>query len=65
MCADGFDLDAIADAVFLDLPRPWEALDSAIRALKVDLVLLLLHLLALTRGFTAADRSSVLLLALY
>jgi len=34
VCQDGFGLDHIADAVFLDLPRPWEALPSAKTALK-------------------------------
>lgn len=35
-CADGFgpDLDGRADAVFLDLPRPWEAVGHARRALR-------------------------------
>jgi tRNA (adenine57-N1/adenine58-N1)-methyltransferase len=34
VCQDGFDLDNIADAVFLDLPAPWEAIPSAKTALK-------------------------------
>ena len=29
VCAEGFDLKAVADAVFLDLPAPWEALGHA------------------------------------
>lgn len=33
-CTTGFDLSLIADAVFLDLPRPWEALESAKAAIK-------------------------------
>ena len=36
VCADGFDLDHVADAVFLDLPRPWEAVKSAKQALKLE-----------------------------
>ena len=34
VCTNGFDLEHIADAVFLDLPSPWEALPHAKRALK-------------------------------
>lgn len=29
VCKDGFGLNTIADAVFLDLPSPWEALPFA------------------------------------
>lgn len=36
VCQDGFQLDHVADAVFLDLPKPWEAIRSAKRALKVQ-----------------------------
>ena len=36
VCQDGFGLDGIADAVFLDLPRPWEAIPSAKQALKKE-----------------------------
>ncbi|XP_013382211.1 tRNA (adenine(58)-N(1))-methyltransferase catalytic subunit TRMT61A isoform X2 [Lingula anatina] len=36
VCMDGFGLDHIADAVFLDLPRPWEAVLSAKQALKLQ-----------------------------
>ena len=32
--ADGFDLDAIADAVFLDLPAPWDAVKHAKKTFK-------------------------------
>lgn len=34
VCAEGFGLDHVADAVFLDLPTPWEAVESAKQALK-------------------------------
>lgn len=34
VCSTGFDLTGIADAVFLDLPSPWEALPFAKTALK-------------------------------
>ena len=34
VCNNGFDLNHIADAVFLDLPNPWEALQSAKSAMK-------------------------------
>lgn len=33
-CTDGFGLEDVADAVFLDLPSPWKALESAKNALK-------------------------------
>jgi len=34
VCSDGFGLDSVADAVFLDLPKPWEAIPHAKAALK-------------------------------
>ena len=34
VCKDGFGLTHVADAVFLDLPLPWEALPFAKDALK-------------------------------
>lgn len=36
VCNDGFDLENVADAVFLDLPSPWKALESAKRAIKKE-----------------------------
>ena len=36
VCAEGFGLDHVADAVFLDLPTPWEAVKSAKLALKLE-----------------------------
>ena len=36
VCKDGFELDGIADVVFLDLPSPWDALPSAKKALKKE-----------------------------
>ena len=35
-CKDGFGLDRVADAVFLDLPGPWDALPFAKQALKEE-----------------------------
>jgi len=35
-CNDGFGLENVADAVFLDLPSPWKALSSAKAALKKE-----------------------------
>ena len=34
VCATGFGLEDIADAIFLDLPSPWDALPYAKQALK-------------------------------
>lgn len=34
VCASGFELEHVADAVFLDLPSPWDALLHAKKALK-------------------------------
>lgn len=34
VCSDGFGLEDVADAVFLDLPSPWKALASAKKAIK-------------------------------
>jgi tRNA (adenine57-N1/adenine58-N1)-methyltransferase len=36
VCNDGFGLENVADAVFLDLPSPWKALPSAKAALKKE-----------------------------
>ena len=34
VCADGFELTNVADAVFLDLPSPWDAIPHAKHAIK-------------------------------
>lgn len=34
VCENGFDLIGVADAVFLDLPKPWLAIPFAYKALK-------------------------------
>lgn len=36
VCRDGFGLSNVADCVFLDLPAPWDALESAAEALRLD-----------------------------
>ncbi|KAJ3414497.1 tRNA (adenine(58)-N(1))-methyltransferase catalytic subunit trmt61a [Chytridiales sp. JEL 0842] len=38
VCKNGFGLEAVADAVFLDLPSPWEAVEAAKAALKKNKV---------------------------
>ncbi|KAK3826007.1 MAG: tRNA methyltransferase complex subunit Cpd1 [Benniella sp.] len=36
VCKNGFDMENKVDAVFLDLPAPWEAVESAKKAFKQD-----------------------------
>eukprot|EP00834_Sanchytrium_tribonematis_P000379 NODE_7_length_67686_cov_1.621421.p25 type:complete len:273 gc:universal NODE_7_length_67686_cov_1.621421:16487-17305(+) len=36
VCLNGFDLVNVADAIFLDLPSPWDCIESAKMALKED-----------------------------
>merc|ERR1712059_224406 len=34
VCSEGFDLEGLGDAVFLDLPHPWEVISHAKLAMK-------------------------------
>lgn len=36
VCEEGFGVEDVADAVFLDLPKPWEALPHAVTAIKMS-----------------------------
>ncbi|KAG7088092.1 hypothetical protein E1B28_012118 [Marasmius oreades] len=36
VCKDGFTIEDTADALFLDIPAPWEAIEHAKKALKKD-----------------------------
>ena len=36
VCRDGFDLEGVADAVFLDLPHPWDAIPHVKKALNAS-----------------------------
>lgn len=36
VCEEGFGVQGVADAVFLDLPKPWEALPHAVTAMKMS-----------------------------
>jgi tRNA A58 N-methylase Trm61 len=36
VCGEGFGLENVADAVFLDLPSPWNAVESAKAAIKKE-----------------------------
>ena len=38
VCSEGFGLENKADAVFLDLPHPWEVIKHAKAAMKVTLI---------------------------
>ena len=42
VCTDGFGLEDTADAVFLDLPHPWEVINHAKLAMKVKMINILL-----------------------
>lgn len=48
---DGFELDNEVDAVFLDLPAPWDALEHAKKAMRVSSV-------RITKGHHARFTSS-------
>jgi len=47
---DGFELDNEVDAVFLDLPAPWEALEHAKKAMRVSKIDFSFSLLSLIRA---------------
>ncbi len=48
ICAEGFVLTNLADAVFLDIPNPWKAIKSAKDAMKQEgMIHHLLHYLIL------------------
>lgn len=36
VCGEGFPLSQVVDAVFLDLPKPWECISSAKNAMKKE-----------------------------
>ena len=47
VCNDGFGLENVADAVFLDLPSPWKAIETGKKALKKEGKRILLRILFL------------------
>ncbi|KAK4336675.1 hypothetical protein RND71_043977 [Anisodus tanguticus] len=51
VCKDGFDLENCVDAVFLDLPRPWEAIPFAYDALKNKDMTCLSYVSSLIKNF--------------
>ncbi|XP_065893649.1 tRNA (adenine(58)-N(1))-methyltransferase catalytic subunit TRMT61A-like [Dysidea avara] len=36
VCSDGFSVEDVADAVFLDIPSPWDAIEAGKRALRAS-----------------------------
>ena len=59
-CKDGFGLEHVADAVFLDLPMPWEAVPKAKQALKKAGMYVLVHVVNISSIITACQVASEL-----
>jgi len=60
---DGFELDNEVDAVFLDLPAPWEALEHAKKAMRVSAIPASLSLLSLRKPLVRYRKTDLLVSA--